>query len=131
MPKRGRTHLKVISLIYSKLFLVVGGIVLIFIVYTLGKGFIHKGGVSSEIKELKDEIVRLDTKNSDLSQLLGYLESEEFIKQEGKVKFGLREQGEQLVVLNEYEPEKRKLEVTAEDKVEVANPQRWWNYFFN
>ncbi len=119
--------------LYTKLFLIVGGIAAVWIGVAVVRGFSQRYAVSTEIETLKAEISRLERDQNDLTALLHYLDSEEFIKQEGKIKFGLKEEGERVVVINETRTEsKPDLQLAlATSEEEISNPRKWWKFFFN
>jgi cell division protein FtsB len=115
-----------------KLVFGVGVLLLFLVVGSVVKGFSQRVGVSQEIEDLKAEIQDLEKEQNDLVQLLEYIESDEFIKQEGKIKFGLKEPGERKIVINEYHAEKKpQLEVALLEEDTKSNPQKWWDVFFN
>ena len=66
-----------------------------------------------------------------------------FLEQEGRLKYGLRKPGEELVVVTDAKTE-QPASAESEDSAagfdeamadnqtsRVSNPQRWWYYFFN
>ncbi len=119
--------------LYTKLFLVVGAIAILWIGGSVIRGFSQRYAVSAEIESLKAEISRLERDQNDLTALMHYLESDEFIKQEGRIKFGLKEEGERVVVINDTKAAaKPNLQLAlAEPDEELSNPRKWWNFFFN
>lgn len=133
MKRNSQQYKQLMTFVTSKLFVFFGIGSVIFLGYALGKGFVQRNHVSAEIEELKEEIALLEKEQGDLTTLLAYLESEEFLKQEGKIKFGLKEEGEHVVVIQDVvSQQKPVLQVPREtDEVEVSNPNKWWRFFFN
>lgn len=132
MALNKKKYKQFLSLISSKLFLLVGFLIVAMLIYNVGQGLVQREQVSDEIQALKDEIASLEKDESELTQLLSYFESDEYVRQEGKMKFGLKEEGERLVVINDtHEQEKPHLAITQEVQEELTNPQKWWRFFFN
>ncbi|MFC1598799.1 septum formation initiator family protein [Patescibacteria group bacterium] len=118
------------ELIFSKFFLVFCVFLFLVILFGLAKGTIKNYKVDSEIGNLQDEINNLERQNQDLGQLIGYLKSDDFVEQEAKLKFGYKKTGETLVVIPNQEIEEFKTE-DINISNELANPIKWWAYFFN
>lgn len=133
MKRNSQHYRQLMVFITSKLFVFLGIGVIIFLGYALGKGFVQRNHVSAEIQQLKEEIALLEKEQGDLTTLLAYLESEEFLKQEGKIKFGLKEEGEHVVVIQDVVAQQKPvLQVPSKtDEIEVSNLSKWWRFFFN
>ncbi len=133
MKRNSQQYKQLMTFVTSKLFVFFGIGVIVFLGYALGKGFVQRNHVSAEIQELKEEIALLEKEQGNLSTLLAYLESEEFLKQEGKIKFGLKEQGEHVVVIQDVVAQQKPvLQLsTTTNEVELSNPQKWWRFFSN
>jgi len=118
------------DLIFSKFFLVFCIFLFLVILLGLAKGTIKNYKVDSEIENLQDEINNLERQNQELGQLIDYLKSDTFVEQEAKLKFGYKKSGETLVVIPNQEIEEIK---DTEEPIssELANPIKWWLYFFN
>ena len=118
------------DLIFSKFFLVFCVFLFLVILFGLAKGTIKNYKVDTEIENLQDEINNLERQNQELGQLIDYLKSDAFVEQEAKLKFGYKKSGETLVVIPNQE-----VQETADAIIpipeELANPYKWWLYFFN
>lgn len=96
------------------------------------KQIIAKNDIDIEVEQLKAQIQKMEGSNQDLSKLVEYFNSEDYLKQEAKLKFGLREQGEQLVVISDQKRDQRKLLANIKSQEsQISNTQKWWNYLFN
>jgi cell division protein FtsB len=118
----------------SKIFLLLGVVILGFLFFTLGKKFMEGREIKNEIKATEDEIARLEAKNSELDDLFGYLNTEAFLEQEAREKFNLQKEGESVMIIpgSAEENENKHLACAAEDTDNKnSNPNRWWNYFFS
>lgn len=117
--------------IYSRLYLVIGVIVACLLTAGVAKQIMAKKQIDTEVGQLKSQIQQMEGSNQDLSKLVEYFNSEDYLKQEAKLKFGLREQGEQLVVLSDQKRDQKKLLANVQAQAEqISNPQKWLNYLF-
>ena len=99
-------------------------------------------GVKSEISQLEAEIKRLDKKNQEVSGLVDYLDSKEFLEEEARLKFDLRQPNEQIIVIKQPDSSTEAADNSAnsvfdlpapkKDKVAISrNPNLWFKYFFD
>ncbi len=117
----------------SKLFLLLGFLILGLMIFSVGKKIVEGHQIEQEIKNMEKEIAALEVKNTKLNELLNYLNTEEFIEQEARLKFNLRKPGESVAILPEVELQqenKNNQLVAGESGIAMSNPQKWWNYFF-
>lgn len=125
-----RSHSKkraVQQVLFSRLFILVGVVLLGFILVGIAKGAVKEYRVDQEIEALEKEITSLEKENTNFSQLITYLQSDAFVEQEAKRKLGLRREGEQVVVI----PQRGTSGTGAENKTnDVSNFVKWWQYFF-
>ncbi len=114
-------------------FTLIGLALLFLIAVPLVKNINKKKAVDKEIKELEEEIFRLETDNNDLQNFISHLNSEEFIEEQARLNLGMKKRGEEVVILKNENIDlfSKKLENNKNnDKEELSNPQRWWRYFF-
>ena len=130
MHPRGSNRYFFESLIFSELFLAIMGVVVAFILFTVIKGTFSRINVNREVIQLQKEIESLEGNNKELKSLLAYLSSEDFVKQEGREKFGLKDPGEQVVVLNQPSTVAREIVFKDNATEGLSNPQKWLRYFF-
>lgn len=100
------------------------------IVFSFVKMFWRKNNVDGEINVLETKIDDLEDKNTELSRLIDYLNSPEFINQEGKAKLGLRTTNEKVVVVDAGNLNLN----NSAGYVKVgdshpSNLEKWWEYF--
>ena len=117
------------TFIYSKITFLALFVFLIILVFGFAKTTIARYRVQQDIGAIKQEIRSLEGKNTEFSDLLTYLQGDEFVKQEGRVKYGLREEGERLVVVNNGQDAQRQVPL-EEAKQDLSNAQKWFKYFF-
>jgi len=117
--------------IYSRLYLVIGVALACLLAAGVIKQIMAKKDIDTEVSLLKSQIAQMEGSNQDLSKLVEYFNSEDYLKQEAKLKFGLREQGEQLVVISDQKRDQRQMLANVKAQADqISNTQRWWNYLF-
>lgn len=117
-------------------------IILILVAVPLSKNYKQRKTVENEIREIEDDIKKIEGKNSDLKKMLDYLESDQFLEEQARLNFGLKKDGEEVAVIKNN-PEAKKGEPTRSDDVlfnipglkdfsdkKNNNPGRWYYYFF-
>jgi len=133
MPLKKRSFF--IQVISSRLFIVTGIAVLIFLGVSIGKELTRKVEVTQRVTSLKNEIASVAKKNTELSDLINYLKSESYREREARLKLGLKKEGEQVIIIpntsleNEQETADT-LDQSSETKDSQSAAKRWWNYFF-
>lgn len=118
----------------SKIFLVIGVVVLGLLSLTVGKKVLEEREIKKEIKSAQDEITRLEAKNSELNDFLSYLNTDDFLEEEAREKFNLQKSGESVMVVpgsGGAPEENQEVTVAGGARTEQKNPAKWWNYFFN
>ncbi len=130
LPRRQAGKIK--SIFYSPKFMtLIGFVVLVLICTPLAKNISKRYIIDKEISDLEQEIEDLESKNKDFKNLIGYLESDQFVEEQARLKLGLKKPGEEVIVLKE-DPNASSTIVSAEEvDTSLTNPQKWWNYFFN
>lgn len=111
-------------LLRSKIFFAV--IIILFIVSSLEllNEIGRRNKISYEIKKQRDQIEKLQQQNTDLSSLIQYLNTDNYVESEARKKLNLSKSGESLVVVENAST------TTAGDQSKVSNSSKWWNYFF-
>lgn len=131
-------------LIFSKFFLILASLLLLFLVATLVKKMAQDYGIEREVEELKSEIAELERQSNEFTELVDYLNSEQFLEEEARMKLGFGKPGESVIVINNEEEDEQErandtlqlnvysktLSQSKEAKQE-KNYVLWWNYFFS
>lgn len=91
--------------------------------------YMQKRQVDSEISRLQDQSSNLKKDNQQLSELIKYLDTQEYKEKEAREKLNLKRPGEEVVVL----PEDSSVngQVASAQSTNVPKPEKWFNYFFN
>ncbi|MBI4256934.1 septum formation initiator family protein [Candidatus Uhrbacteria bacterium] len=130
-------------LIRWRLLLVVNILVIVFLGVSLSREVVRSRSIGAEIAKLQSQADELAAQNIDLSELRTAMQTESYIEREARLKLGLKKPGETVVVVQEEEPGTTELETgNASDPLDlvlddqaisvgVANPTKWWYYFFD
>lgn len=95
--------------------------------------------INSEIRKLEDEISEMKKKNSELSGLVSYLESEQFVAEQARLNLNYKKEGEEVVVIKSKDDTKdifsalrsdARGESAGDDDKKSGNPKKWLKYFF-
>lgn len=97
----------------SKLFFVVGVILLVFISSSVVKEIVRQVSIKHDIRRLEQDIAQLEERNNEISALLQSLNSSSTLEKEARTKLGVQKAGETLVSLGDPE-------VTTSSPQEVA-----------
>lgn len=114
------------------LFLLVGVGVLGLLFIGFGREYVRNRQIENEIAALQAEHDQLEDGRLASLELIGDLSSEYYLEREARMKRGLGEPGETLVVVDlkdQLKPEGEVLGATADDG--LRNPARWFYYFFD
>ncbi|MBU2235447.1 septum formation initiator family protein [Patescibacteria group bacterium] len=101
---------------------------------SLGKEVVRRYEVNKEIQALEKEVEELENQNTELADLIQYLNTNSFREKEARTKLGMAKEGEKVVVIPNIEvvAETATEAVGVPDNVEeLSNPERWFAYFFN
>lgn len=136
IKKRGKKSSSTRYVYGSAVFTFLGLVIILVISAPLMESIEQKNEIEEEIQSIKQEIESLESENQDLENLIKYLKSDQFLEEQARLNFGMKKQGESVVV------------VTDEGKVagvstssigqtdndisgsEMSNPQKWFSYFF-
>ena len=105
-------------------------IIFILVIIAAGREGYRNYKINQEIRNLRDKIEVLQKSNEELAEMEKYLQSDEFLEKEARLKLNLIRDGEKLVIIKRSE-EPRLGEVKSEEEnEEIPNIQKWWQYFF-
>jgi cell division protein FtsB len=135
-----------IKKIYSKqiIFTIIGLVIIVLISIPLAKNVSKLYKVNQEVDNFKIEIKNLGSKNSQLNNLISYLESDQYIENEARLNLNLKKPGETVYAINNKDEEENAStknsnidsiqtspSLDMNNSHEVTNLSRWINYFFN
>ena len=108
------------------------------VAFLLTKVTINKSLVARELDDLKSEIAKLESKQTQLSSLSQYFQSESFIEKEARQKLNLQKPGEEVVFLVSGEEGNTIPGLSTQESTQQldlipqkpTNPEKWFTYFF-
>ena len=123
------------KILSSRIFIIIGICLLIFIGFSLGKETYRNYQIQKEIQALEEEITKLKENNEDLMNLIEYFKTESYQEKEARQKLGLQKEGERVVII--YEDNNLSEEIVNElsqseeiKKERISNLKKWWNFIF-
>lgn len=87
----------------SKLFFIVGIVLLVFISSSVVKEIVRQISIQRDIRRLEQDITQLEQRNYEISSLLQSLNSSSTLEKEARTKLGVQKAGETLVSLSNPE----------------------------
>jgi len=102
-------------------------LILIFISYSIWQNTQQKKNIAQRAENLDQEINRLEDENLELTNLIEYFASSEYIEKEAREKLNLAKPGEKVVIVSKEKP---LLPGDKKDFNQEINFKTWWNYFF-
>ena len=99
-----------------------------------GKQALKRYRIQQEIDAIRNEVAELDQRNSNLGQLLQYVQSPAYTEEQARLQFGFAKPGEKLAII----PEGAVLGEATDNRqdnnsrsLDESNPAKWWRYFFH
>lgn len=109
-------------------------LIIIYILFILGKTIWQNYGINQEINNLEQDISQLREENKNLENLIKYYQSTTYKEQEARLKLGYQKQGEKVFIVPKTEeksaPEQDKKEEKKNSLAVEPNYLKWWRYFF-
>jgi cell division protein FtsB len=116
--------------------------VIVFWGMSLGRETVRSRSIQAQINELKASAQGLEARNIEISELRTAMQTEAFIEREARLKLGLKKPGETVVVVQDGQDGLEPFIADPSDPLgyvvdnlddgrAVANPIRWWYYFFD
>ena len=101
-------------------------VVLVFLMLLSGRIIFQKHDVQKEIARLEEKANEIEKKNTELSGLINYLNTDEYKERQAREKLNLKKEGEFVVALPKGSDDQN----TTDGTQQQSNPQKWFNYFF-
>lgn len=132
-PKNKKSNSKAVILFFCLL-------ILLFTSVELVKEIINKRELQKNIDELSVKVDDLKKRNTDLSSMITYFQSLDFVEQEARTKLNFRKPGENIIIVA-GSVENSDGQVISNGEINLnteanqlinskSNPQKWLEYFF-
>jgi cell division protein FtsB len=118
---------------WVKFFLIVCLASFAIVAYSLFKETYKKRQIQEEVKKLQEQATSLEQGNQKLKGLIDYFRTQNFSEKEAREKLNVKKEGEKVVILRSQEEKEEKTKednLTEEKQLLIANPLKWWSYFF-
>jgi cell division protein FtsB len=114
----------------SRSFLLFIIIILLFISYNLARVYYQAYRTYEAIKQESDERDSLTYRNFQLTGLLKYVSSDQYVEDQARTELNLKKDGEQVIMLNNVEPQTTSSTYNqVVDERPLNNLTKWWYYF--
>jgi len=125
-----------------KLVIIIGGVILVLLIFSLIKEMMSRRQIDQEISTLKNQIITLESENWEVANFINEWESGDQAEKQARIKLGLKKPNEKVVIITRQSPEDEKNPLVAGETEIVGhivktkengtpNPVKWWRYFFS
>lgn len=118
---------------YSQIIIFAGVFFIIIFSIGISKRIARRHQINKETEELQAEIDALVKNGNELNEFLAYLNSNDFLEEEARVKLGLKKDGEQIVIINNKSEDVKTINSSRiyrpAELIQKSNPQKWRDYF--
>lgn len=119
-------------LFHSNIFFLLVLILLALFSIALFREIMRKVEIQKEIKKLEEQVSEYESRNTELSLLIEYLKTDEYLEMEARTKLGYKKPGETVVAMATNSNNTMYLATeTANQISKKSNWQLWLDYFFN
>ena len=124
------------SFYYSKWFILVIFIVIVFFLVSAIKDYYSQEDLRDDISTLESQISNLQDEQYDLSETLSQVQGEDFVENEARTKLNLRKPGENIIIVSNDKDIQEFNKNTVDSGIknllaeQESNFSLWWKYFF-
>jgi len=122
----------------SKILFLLALFILVFFSVNLVKEVVNKRDLQQDIDKLQAEINSLENRNEELSGLIDYFNSMDFVETEARIKLNLKKPGESIIIvpeeenINNYQDgSSLNRQLISQSVKDLSNPLKWRKYFFS
>jgi len=110
----------------SNIFIVILAIALLYSTIKVGKELTRRWQINREIANLSEELSKAQGKKDQLQDLIDYLKTDKYVEEQARLQLNLSKSGEKRVDLSGD----NQVIALATEQEDLANWQKWFNYFF-
>jgi len=116
----------------SRWFWVAAFIIAILVAIGFARAYYQNYKVNTEIKNLQDQINRLEYKKLESMEILKYVSSDAFIEEKARNELNLKKPGENLLIIKSASESGQMVTTTRPvEKNLLKNYIKWWYYFLH
>jgi cell division protein FtsL len=119
--------MKLPKIFYSKIFLIVIGVILLFTIVIEFRQWQTRRQVDQEIASLQAEEQKLKQNNQQLEQSINFLSTPEYQEKLARLQLNLKKEGEVVVEFPQNQPQSNDVVTKSKPKSNLYN---WWQYIF-
>ncbi|EKD67072.1 MAG: hypothetical protein ACD_48C00613G0003, partial [uncultured bacterium] len=114
----------------SRLFLLFLSLTAFLVAISYARAYYQDYAIRQEIKELEQEVQKLQHKKLESFELLKYVTSDEYVEEKARVEFNLKKPGEHVIAIPEGLDTQNDIYDASEDIPELPlnNLKKWWYY---
>ncbi len=112
-------------------------LIIIYILFLLGKTVWQNYGINQEIAKSEEGINQLQEENKRLENLIEYYQSSSYKEQEARLKLGYQKEGEKVFIVSKSQEKRETEEKEKAESVKKknnlaskSNYSKWWEFFF-
>lgn len=110
----------------SNIFVIILMVAFLYSAVRVGKELTRRWQINKEINNLSEELSQAQGKKNQLQDLIDYLKTDKYVEEQARLQLNLSKSGEKRIDLSE---EGQAVALIAEQD-DLANWQKWFNYFF-
>ena len=130
---RSRRSRGFISLSQSKILVIVGSVISVFMAINLVKAYTENKAIQDRINTLELNRDLVVAENKQLEETLTYVQSSYYVEKQARDQLNMKRPGEEVVSLPPERVVPEDDVPTAEDIARIeqsSNPQKWFDFFF-
>lgn len=97
------------------------------VLFVTAKALVQKYAVDRQIAQLQSRADQIRGQNDQLSDLVKYLNTDQYREKAAREQLNLKKDGEFVVAIPQNQQEQV---ASASTEINLSNPQKWYNYFF-
>lgn len=113
-------------LYHSNIAIIILFILVVFSFIKVTKELILRYSINKEIGGIEEQFNELNGKKNDLDNLVAYLETDQYIEEEARLKLNLAKPGEKQINLQNG----NNIDLNIKKVDNLSNYNKWFNYFF-
>lgn len=117
----------------SRLFLIILLVFAVLVLFGFVRSYYQDYVIEQQIEALQKEVEQLEKKKLESMGILDYVMSDAFVEEKARTELNMKSPGQNVVIVDHEEamPRGQVDQEHPQDRQELANPLKWWYYFFD